>query len=205
MTVGIVDYDAGNLKSVQRALSHIGTDHLLSRNPDELLSCDRLIFPGVGEAFSAMKILKERKLDRAIRDFFETGRPVLGICLGCQIILEYSAERSTDCMGIIPGQALRFPKSGLKVPQIGWNEVRQVHAHPLWRDIPDNSNFYFVHSYYPLASSSDFVLGTTEYGIEFTSAIVRNNLAAFQFHPEKSGPVGLKLLSNFLAWDGGAV
>jgi imidazole glycerol-phosphate synthase subunit HisH len=199
---GVVDYDAGNLKSVETALSFIKADYFVSPDPDELKKADTLIFPGVGDAGAAMEVLKKQGLDQGIREFYELGKPVLGICLGCQIVLTHSEERDTSCLDLVPGNVLRFPtKEGYKVPHMGWNQVLPAGGHPIFKDIPDNSSFYFVHSYYPKPEKDEYVAGTTSYCIDFCSAIQRDNLFAVQFHPEKSGKVGLRLLSNFLSWD----
>ncbi|TVR91105.1 MAG: imidazole glycerol phosphate synthase subunit HisH [Spirochaetaceae bacterium] len=202
MKVGVVDYDAGNLKSVQTALAHLGVDQVVSSNPEELLAADRLVFPGVGDASSAMRVLRSRGLDVMIREFVSRGDPVLGICLGSQIVLERSEEGNADCLGIVPGVSVRFPKElGLKVPHMGWNQVSFRKGHPLFRGIPQGTSFFFVHSYYTQPSRSDLVLCESEYGEKFCCGLLAGNLAATQFHPEKSGEYGLKLLSNFLYWD----
>lgn len=200
--VGVVDYDAGNLKSVSTALRYLGADFTVSADPEVLMECGRLIFPGVGEAAYAMEILKERTLDSLLIDFAASGRPLLGICLGCQIVLSRSEERETRCLGILPGEALLFPgDTGLKVPHMGWNSITRKREHPLLDGIPDGTSFYFVHSYYP-GVPEEYSIAECEYGIRFSAGFARNNVAAFQFHPEKSGPFGLRLLKNFLSWDG---
>ena len=138
MMVGIVDYDAGNIRSVERALAHLNADCLRSADPEALLKTDKLVFPGVGEAFSAIEALKKTGLDRCIRDFAAMGKPILGICLGCQIILDFSEERDTGCLSLVPGKASKFSTTmGLKIPHMGWNQVKQVSKHPLFTDIPD--------------------------------------------------------------------
>jgi glutamine amidotransferase len=200
MKTGVVDYDAGNLTSVSTALGFLGADFIVSKDPEVLMKCDRLIFPGVGEAAYAMNILEERGLDTFLRDFAASGRPLLGICLGCQIILSRSEERDTGCLGILPGEALLFPSdTGLKVPHMGWNSLSITAAHPLFRGIPEGTSFYFVHSYYP-RPEPEYTIAECDYGIRFSAAFAKDNVAAFQFHPEKSGPFGLRLLKNFLAW-----
>ncbi|HUV06542.1 MAG TPA: imidazole glycerol phosphate synthase subunit HisH [Spirochaetia bacterium] len=196
----MVDYEAGNLKSVETALRYLGAHFFISREPDRLLKADRLIFPGVGEAYSAMEVLTGTGLDDAIRSFYASGRSMLGICIGCQIVFERSDERQTPCLGLVAGEVLRFPSEmGLKVPHMGWNQVLPRREHWLWDGIPRRSSFYFVHSYYPMPKKVENVLAETEYGVSFASAIERDNLLAVQFHPEKSGGVGLKLLENFLS------
>ncbi|KGE70765.1 imidazole glycerol phosphate synthase subunit HisH [Spirochaeta lutea] len=206
--IGVIDYKAGNLRSVETALGHLGVSYRISNNPEELADFDKLIFPGVGEARSAMDELHSTGLDEGIRDFFATGKPLLGICLGCQIVLSGSDERNTACLGLVPGRARSFSQeftdrriSDLKVPQIGWNQVRWNTGNPLaerlFHGIPQDRSFYFVHSYYPQAEEADSVLCTTEYGFPFSSGVSRENLVAVQFHPEKSGEYGLRLLGNF--------
>jgi glutamine amidotransferase len=197
----VVDYKAGNLKSVENALAALGADFIVTGNPGDLRNYDRLVFPGVGEASSAMKTLKSTGLDSAIVEFRRTGKPMIGICLGSQIVLSRSEEGDTECLGLVDGSAVRFsPTLGLKIPHMGWNQVCHRNRHFIFRDIPENSSFYFVHSYYPKPDSTDSVIGETEYGIVFASALTSGNLVATQFHPEKSGKKGLKLLSNFLEW-----
>ena len=203
MTVGVVDYEAGNLKSVETALRALGARITVSASPQELLSTDRLIFPGVGDAAAATAVLRARGLDDAIRSFVATGRPVLGICLGSQIVLDASEENEATCLGLISGTARRFPADlGVKVPHIGWNQVTPTVSHPIFEGIPSGASFYFVHSYYPSPDDPATVLAETDYGIRFASAIARENLTAVQFHPEKSGPHGLRMLRNFLDYRG---
>lgn len=195
---GVVDYGAGNLRSVERALACIGAAYFTSDRPQELARADRLVFPGVGEARAAMEVLAARGLDEAIAAFVRSGRPLLGICIGAQVVLDASEERETPCLGLVAGKAVRFRTSpDLKVPHIGWNQVRQVAAHPLFAGIPDGACFYFVHSYYPRLADPGLAIGETDYGVRFASAFARGNLVAVQFHPEKSGSHGLRLLSNF--------
>lgn len=199
MKIGIIDYDAGNLKSVETALNFLGAEYFVSSDPDKLIKSDKLIFPGVGEAYSSMGILQSRSLDVLIKEYFKKGNPILGICLGCQIVLDSSEERSTKCLGLVPGISREFSHDmGLKVPHMGWNHVRSLGNHYLFNNIPDNSSFYFVHSYYPDPENKDAVISTTDYGLSFSSAFFVDNLVAVQFHPEKSGPCGLKMLDNFI-------
>ena len=198
-SIGVVDYKAGNLKSVETALRHLSASFYISGDPDKILKADRLIIPGVGEARAAMENLKQAGLDTAIIDFWNTGKPVLGICIGIQLLFESSTERNTRCLGLLKGTVVRFPETiGLKVPHMGWNQVVPVKNNYLFSGIPSGSSFYFVHSYYPEPAVSDCVLAETEYGIKFASAVGCNNITAVQFHPEKSGEVGLRLISNFL-------
>jgi imidazole glycerol-phosphate synthase subunit HisH len=200
--VGIVDYKAGNLKSVENAVKHLGARYCVSDRPEELRKASHLIFPGVGEANAAMEVLNATGLGSLISEFHSTGKPLLGICLGTQIILTESEERNTACLNIIPGKVKRFIVPGeYKVPHMGWNQVRYAKKHPLFVGIPDDSSFYFVHSYYPEPEDPGCTAGQTEYHIRFTSIVARDNLFAVQFHLEKSGVHGLKMLSNFLNWN----
>ena len=199
----VVDYGAGNLKSVENGLRYLGAPYLVTSRPEDLPGADGLIFPGVGEAAASMRELKRTGLDRALFEYRKSGRKILGICIGCQVIFERSEERDTKCLGILRGSVRRFPGgSGLKVPHMGWNTVHFTRSHPVFAGIPQDSSFYFVHSYYPEPSDPGVIAGETEYGVQFASCIAQGNLVAFQFHLEKSGALGVKLLSNFLAWDG---
>lgn len=201
MKIGVVDYEAGNLTSVETALRFLKADFVISGNPDSLEGCDKVIFPGVGEASSAMRTLKSRGLDVFLKETFEKGIPMLGICLGCQIVLESSEENDTQCLGLVPGRAVRFPvDTDLKVPHMGWNQVESVKEHYLFEGIKDKSSFYFVHSYYPQLGDTENAVGMTNYGISFSSVFSYKSLSAVQFHPEKSGEAGLKLLDNFIRY-----
>jgi glutamine amidotransferase len=197
--VGIVDYDAGNLKSVETAFEYLHADYVISSEPEVLEKTDKLIFPGVGEARAAMERLKHCGLDDFIRGYYRSGRNILGICLGAQIVLSRSEEKDTQCLALIPGTARRFPGGeGLKVPHMGWNSVEVDTESQLFEGIPNGSSFYFVHSYYPDPEERKCRLAVTEYGIEFCSALRKGGLHAIQFHPEKSGKRGLQLLRNYL-------
>jgi glutamine amidotransferase len=197
----VVDYQAGNLRSVETALLHLGARFRISSRPEEIAAAERVIVPGVGEARDAMEHLSASGLDQAIDGVRRSGRPLLGICLGCQIIFERSEERSVRCLGFLPGMVRRFiPAPGRKVPHMGWNRVYQCRRHPLFNGIRDRAFFYFVHSYYPDPADSEVVIGECEYGVRFAAAVARENLVACQFHPEKSAESGLRLLSNFLSW-----
>ena len=203
--IAVVDYKAGNLTSVALALRHLGREPLVTHRPEEIAAAERVIFPGVGAAGAAMAHLRELGLDQALTEVIESGRPVLGICLGCQVIFDRSEEDGgTDCLGILPGVVRRFEfPAGVhrKIPHMGWNEVQFTGDHPLYDGIPPRSQFYFVHSYYPKPEDSAVVLGRALYGdVQFAAAIAMKNLAAVQFHTEKSGPAGLRLLGNFLSW-----
>ena len=199
MIIGVVDYEAGNVRSVETALTFLKADYIVSRDPERIRQTDRLIFPGVGEAKAAMDVLNSTGLSDAIRETADTGNLILGICIGCQLFLEKSEESDTRCLGLVPGRVKRFPKEmGLKVPHMGWNVVEPAQDHPLFNAIPEGASFYFVHSFYPIVGDKRYELATTEYGVEFSSGICRDNVMAVQFHPEKSGEIGLKMLQNFL-------
>jgi len=203
--IAIVDYKAGNLTSVQLACRALGCEAVVTSDPQKILSSERVIFPGVGAAGSAMKHLTDMKLVQVLHNVASRGTPFMGICLGTQILLEFSEEDGgTPTLGLLPGRVPRFQPQDRrdKVPQIGWNQVRKVRNHPLLEGIDNDSEFYFVHSYYPAPATSELTIGTTDYaGITFTSMLGRANVVATQFHPEKSGRIGLKLLNNFLIWN----
>jgi glutamine amidotransferase len=201
--ITIVDYDAGNPTSVQRALAAVGAESRLSPDPDDVRRADRVIFPGVGHARSAMEVLRERGLDQALREAYARGTPILGVCVGAQLSLTRSEEGDTECLGLLPGVVRRFPPlpAELKVPHMGWNRIEPVGPeHPLLAGLPAQNEFYFVHSYYLDPSEPETVLATSEHGLRFAAAFARANLAALQFHPEKSGPLGLTLLDRFTRW-----
>jgi len=204
--IAIVDYRAGNLTSVRLALEHLGAPAKITREPSEIATAERVIFPGVGAAGSAMRNLDELGLLDTLREVVAGGTPFLGICLGMQVIFEHSEEDGgVDCLGLVPGKVHKFtPDSPLcKIPQMGWNTVEIVREHPVFASIEDESEFYFVHRYYPVPSASEYVLAETEYaGIRFASVAGKGNLVATQFHPERSGRIGLQLLDNFSRWDG---
>ncbi len=206
--IAVIDYDAGNLTSVSRALSYINVENTVTNDAELIASAQRIIFPGVGAAGSAMKSLIRSGLDQVIRQAVLSGKPVLGICLGTQIILRQSRENQTPCLGIIEGTVAAFSESfadhgikGLKIPHMGWNRMTLKTDHPVFAGIKETDEFYFVHGYYPLPDDSAQVLATTAYGIEFPSVIGMKNLVATQFHPEKSGEPGLTLLKNFSRWE----
>ncbi|MEM5786465.1 MAG: imidazole glycerol phosphate synthase subunit HisH [Syntrophobacteraceae bacterium] len=207
--IAILDYKAGNLTSVERALKHLGFSCAITNSHEDIRKAERVIFPGVGAAGKSMESLGELGLDRLLHELFASGVPILGICVGLQVLFESSEENNTRCLGVLPGAVRRFPDrlhSGdgklLKVPHMGWNEVRFKSDHPVFRDIPAGSEFYFVHSYYPCPEEDSMAIGVAEYGMEFTCAVAHRNLVAVQFHPEKSGKAGLTLLENFCRWDG---
>ena len=200
----ILDYEAGNLASVKRACAHVGMTAEYCADPDQLRRADRVIFPGVGAAGSAMHSLRARGLDEALREVINGGTPVLGICLGMQVSLTHSEENDTATLDLIPGVVRRFAfdQPDLKVPHMGWNEVRIVQEHPVLADIQPGDEFYFVHSYFPEPQDSKAVLAVTDYEGDFTCAIGKDNYIGTQFHPEKSAQVGLQLLANFATWNG---
>lgn len=202
--ITIVDYNAGNLRSVKRACDAVGLDAVFTSDPAQVRSASKIIFPGVGAAASAMATLRESGLGAALCDAFKAGTPIMGVCLGCQIILDESEEGDTTTLGLIPGRARRFSpqESSIKVPHMGWNEVRVKRAHPMLEGIKTGDEFYFVHSYFPSPANEEHILAVSDHGEEFCCALGRDNLFAAQFHPEKSGPVGLSLLARFSDWDG---
>ena len=248
--IAIIDYDAGNLTSVARALTHLGYENEITAVPETILAADQVIFPGVGAAKATMETLRQRGLDEVLTDVYRRGTPMLGICIGIQILFQHSDEEDTECLGFLPGRVRKFPTSNArdmasfsthstenrdidnvdigdmerdgmppgtvierlannknannknannKVPQIGWNEVYQVQSHPIFEGIPNPAHFYFVNSYYPVPVTEEAVIGKTTYGLEFCSALAHENLIATQFHLEKSGRVGLKMLRNFVS------
>lgn len=202
----IIDYQAGNLTSVVRSFRALGVEGRVTQDSAEVVAASRVVFPGVGAAGKAMTTLKEMGLDRALRESFRKGTPILGICLGAQIILESSEENDTPCLGLLVGQTRALPRQeGLKIPHMGWNRVQFLRPHPVFQGLPEEAEYYFVHSYYPDPADKAMVLGVTEHGLRFPSAVGWRNLVATQFHPEKSGRYGLKILENFLAWDGADV
>jgi imidazole glycerol-phosphate synthase subunit HisH len=206
--IAIINYNAGNITSVARALQNIGQDFVITDDTNKLAEASRVIFPGVGAAGEAMAYLREKKLDAWLKNYVKTGKPLLGICLGTQIILDYSEENATDCIGLVAGSTKRFPDKltsdgqSLKIPHMGWNSVTFRRTHPVFADIATDAEFYFVHSYYPAPSDDSTVLGITDYGMNFCSVLAKDNLVAMQFHPEKSGRPGLQILRNFCAWRG---
>jgi glutamine amidotransferase len=200
----IVDYKAGNLTSVKRALDYLDIPCRVVSTEEELRSAERIIFPGVGHAAAAMETLKERGLDIALREAFKRGTPILGICVGAQIVLSHSEEGDTPCLDLIAGNCPRFQLAdkSLKIPHMGWNEVVVTQPHYVLKDVEKGDEFYFVHSYYPRPSDTSHVFAACEYEVTFPAAIGHKNLFATQFHPEKSGRIGLTLLRNFSRWDG---
>ena len=212
-SIAVIDYGMSNLRSVSKALEHVAPDQrvVISSDPDEILAADRIVFPGQGAARDCMHELRAHGLPEEVREAAAT-KPFLGICMGMQVLLGHSEENDgTDLLAILPGEVRRFSAAGrdadgarLKIPQMGWNQVRQEREHPLWRGIAQDSRFYFVHSYYVEPADPALVAGSTDDGLRYCSVLARSNLFAAQFHPEKSQHAGIALLTNFVHWDGAA-
>ncbi len=198
----VIDYGAGNLRSVARALAHVDVAPVVSADPDDIERAGGLILPGVGAAADTMRNLNERNLVAPILRYIGQRRPFLGVCMGLQALFESSDEGGgQQCLGVLPGVVRRFPVDrGLKVPHMGWNTVEWVRGHPVTEGIESGSAFYFVHSFYPETPDGGLALGTTEYGVRFPSIVARGNVVATQFHPEKSSDDGLRLYANFVRW-----
>ncbi len=209
--IGIVDYNAGNITSVEHALSFLQSPYLISKKPQDLQNASALIFPGVGEASYAMNQLKVSGFDLFLKDFCAEGKPLLGICLGSQIIFEHSEEGDTPCLGLLKGRIRHFSTllkeqgledSSIKIPHMGWNNIswnpKKNNSNALISNVPDNSDFYFVHSYVIQPEDSSIIDGSCTYGIEVPSVLHQGSIYAMQFHPEKSGKSGLALLKNFI-------
>ena len=205
--IAIIDYDAGNLKSVEKALALLGQPCAVTRDRREILGADKVILPGVGAFGDAMNQLKKYELDRVIRAVAEKGMPLLGICLGLQLFFEGSEENDgVEGLGLLRGRIVRFHEEhGLKIPHIGWNSLKLQNDGRLFRGIPDASYVYFVHSYYLQAQEEHIVKAVTEYGDVFHASVEKDNVFACQFHPEKSSGVGLSILKNFADPDGEGV
>ncbi|HEY8465021.1 MAG TPA: imidazole glycerol phosphate synthase subunit HisH [Bacillota bacterium] len=201
--ITIVDYGAGNLRSVAKAFEYLGHPAVITADPLVVAKADKIVLPGVGAFGKAMVSLTQRGLTTVVKEAAVSGRPFLGICLGLQLLFEESAETfngeetTYQGLGILPGRVLRFPRSALKIPQIGWNQLHLVRENPLFKGVANGSYVYFVHSYYVQPTDPAVITGRTDYGITYCSAVNRENLFAVQFHPEKSGAVGLKMLRNF--------
>jgi glutamine amidotransferase len=208
--IAIVDYGMGNLRSVQQALKKAApeADVAIIDHPDGINAADRVVLPGQGAMPDCMRSLRESGLQDSVIEASRS-KPLMGVCVGEQMLFEWSAEGDTNGLGLMPGKVVRFALEGrlqddgsrFKVPQMGWNRVRQTQAHALWDGVPDGSFFYFVHSYYVVPDNTAHVAGQTDYGAAFTSAVARDNLFATQFHPEKSAEVGLRLYRNFVHWN----
>lgn len=212
-SVAVIDYGMGNLHSVSKALEHVadGARVVVTSHGEEILACDRVVLPGVGAIRDCIGEIKRLGLDQVIREVARQ-KPLLGVCVGLQALMEFSEENDgTQCLGVIPGKVVAFDKNlqdpvtneRLKVPHMGWNQVNQVIKHPMWRNIPQDARFYFVHSYYVQPATPEPVAASTAYGFAFASALAQENVFAVQFHPEKSQRAGLALYENFLHWDGG--
>ena len=195
----VVDYDAGNLRSVQRAMEAMGLRPRVTPDPHDVERAEALVLPGVGSAQDCMRKLEARGLVEPLKDYAASGRPFLGVCVGLQLLFEGSEEGGgVECLGILPGAVKRFPsQDGLKVPQIGWNDVHFRRVHPVLEDIPDGTYFYFVHGYYAAPSEAAVTVATAEYGLDFAAIVAKDNVVATQFHPEKSADLGLRLYRNF--------
>jgi glutamine amidotransferase len=208
--IAIVDYGMGNLRSVAKAIEHVtagGITVQITADPAVVRSADRVVFPGQGAMPDCMRYLRESGLEDAVREAAAT-RPLLAICIGEQMLFERSEEGPAAGLGLFPGEVVRFRDEAmraaegarLKVPHMGWNRVRQTQAHPLWLGVPDDSWFYFVHSYYVVPRDERLTAGSTDYGGRFTCAVARDNIFATQFHPEKSAAAGLRIYENFCRW-----
>jgi len=194
--ITIIDYGLGNLGSVKNALDRLGVDSMISKSMNDIGKADGLILPGVGAAGEGMKNLKARRLDKIIRQEVSKGKPILGICLGMQLLMSKSEEGDVDCLSILRGTVQKF-NIRLKIPQVGWNTVQVDDKCWLFKNIPQNNYFYFVHSYFCCLADKKTEIGMTEYGTKFCSVVQKNNIFGVQFHPEKSGDNGLNLLKNF--------
>jgi glutamine amidotransferase len=205
--ITIIDYNAGNIRSVLRACAEVGAEAVTTSDPATVASAEKIIFPGVGAAPSAMEYLGKMGLDVALKNAFKAGIPILGICLGAQIVMESSEESSQGgqkCLGLVPGKTVRFRIKDrlIKIPHMGWNEVKVMQYHPLLEGIRAGDEFYFVHSFYPQPSEKKNIYAVSNHGDDFCAALGTRNLFATQFHPEKSGRLGLELLERFVWWDG---
>ncbi len=212
--IGIVDYNAGNITSVERALKYLGAEFVLSKKPGELVSCDKIIFPGVGDAAFAMSELKKSGFDVFLKEWTKSGKRLAGFCLGSQIIFDYSEEGNVQCLGLLSGKIRHFDNlwkeaeingvaesstTNLKCPHMGWNDLTYTNGgSSLFSGIAEHSDFYFVHSYVICPEDENVVKATADYGIKVPSCIEKDNITVFQFHPEKSGEKGLKILKNFI-------
>ena len=213
-TVAVIDYGMGNLRSVAQAVMAAAHDSniqvVITAKPEEVQAAERVVLPGQGAMRDCMRELHDSGLMPAVMDA-AANKPLFGVCVGMQMLLDHSAEGGADgtsCLGLIPGEVVKFDLAGqhqadgsrFKVPQMGWNQVRQTQAHPLWAGVPDNSYFYFVHSFYARPLDARHTAGVSDYGQSFTSVVSRDNIFATQFHPEKSADMGLMLYRNFLSW-----
>lgn len=200
LLITVIDYDAGNAPSVLAALEHLGHPCRLGSSASSLVDASHLVLPGVGSARATLDSLTGLGLIEALSERVRIGVPFLGICVGLQILFEHSEEDDTPCLGWFAGKIQKFQGSGLRVPLIGWNPVRRVQEHPVLANLPELGHYYFVNSYYAAPSDPTSVLCRSEYGVSFAAMVTRDNLVAAQFHIEKSGPLGLRLLDNFARW-----
>lgn len=200
MMISIIDYDAGNIKSVEKAFAYLGQEAVITRDRDMIIASDRVVLPGVGNFGDAMNKIREYKLENVIYDVIDKGTPFLGICLGLQLLFQSSEESpDTTGLGILDGKIIRIPDNPeLKIPQIGWNSLKINPKARLFKGLPENSYVYFVHSYYLKAEHEEDVAASTFYGVDIHASVERGNVFACQFHPEKSSEVGLKILKNFI-------
>jgi len=212
-SVAVIDYGMGNLHSVAKALEKVGkgVEIKVTSDAQTILSADRVVLPGVGAMRDCMGEIVRLGLDKVIRDFIASGKPLFGVCVGMQVLLESSAENGgVECLGILPGKVEYFgdvlseikTTEKLKIPHMGWNQVHRESEHPMWNNIAQDARFYFVHSYYAQPGNPELISASTQYGFTFTSAVYKDNIFAVQFHPEKSQHAGLELYANFLQWDG---
>ena len=196
--IAIIDHGAGNLRSVANAITKLGYQPRATSNPSDILGADAVILPGVGAAGDIMHSLKKTGLDKVINQLIFEKRPLFAVCVGMQVLFSVTEEGGWhECLGIIPGEVRQLP-AGLKIPHMGWNQVKQRAEHPIFKDIPDEADFYFVHSYYCAPDDASVVAGTTEYGISICSVLIKDILVATQFHPEKSSHHGLQMYANFI-------
>ncbi|HET7772013.1 MAG TPA: imidazole glycerol phosphate synthase subunit HisH [Chloroflexota bacterium] len=196
-TIAVVDYGAGNLKSVQHAVEHVGLPAVVTADAQQILTADGVILPGVGAAADTMSNLQQRNLVGVVKQVIARGTPFFGVCMGLQALFTFSEEGGRhECLDVLPGRVRRFDP-GLNIPHMGWNQVRQRRQHPFFDGVPDRANFYFVHSFYVEPEDERFIAGETEYGVPFASVVCRDNVMATQFHPEKSAEDGLRLYRNF--------
>lgn len=199
--IAIIDYDAGNLGNVIRAAKRAGLSVSVTRNPEEIRAASALILPGVGAMEDAMNHLSAYGLDKILKEETEKGKKLVGICLGMQALYEVSEEGGNiPALGLLPGRIARFPKGDLKVPHMGWNELRIHRPHPVLEGLPPRAHVYFVHSFYKTPGDSEDVIASADYGVTVPAVVGRDNILGFQFHPEKSGDVGLRIWENLAHW-----
>ena len=199
--IAMIDYGIGNLRSVEKALAHVGAEVTFAATPEDVRRASRLVLPGVGAFAAGMAALRQRGLVEPIRQAAAAGVPILGICLGMQLLFAEGEERGRhQGLGLLPGKVVRFPEDRLKVPHVGWNQIEHDGSHPLLQAVPGGSYAYFIHSYYCQPANPDTILAQAEYGHPFTAIAGRDNIVGIQFHPEKSQATGLQILKNFTTW-----